>query len=363
LRAEDIAGDQLTGGYILRVDKIDANDYPPWTSYPETGLNGLPIDFQFFDPDGWELQPQQREYIKQFILDFENVLNGPDYLHPEIGFKAKTDFQSFIDYLIIMELSKNIDAYLYSTYLYKDRDRNDGRLHMGPVWDFNISYGNVDYNNSAVQTFGWIFQDDYRMYWFRRMLEDKIVSNYLNCRWHELRTFVFRDDRIFGYIDSLVIKLQAPINKNYHRWPVLGTYVWPNIFIGDTHEEEITHLKDWLFDRLAWMDQNIPAECVTAIQEGTAGTGMVEVYPNPFFNKIRFQSQKSNPIRQIFIYDNTGRLIDSLNADLDSRIISEWIEWPGRNLRVPNLRNGLYVARIELSDGTWLSLKLIKSDY
>jgi len=363
LRAEDVAGDQLTGGYILRVDKVDANDYPPWTSYPETGINGLPIDFQYFDPDGWELQAQQREYIMKFILDFENVLNGTEYLDPVSGFKSYVDYYSFIDFLIINELSKNIDAYIYSTYLYKDRDSKGGKLHMGPVWDFNISFGNVDYNNSAVQTFGWMYQDDYRMYWFRRIMQDQIVRNYLNCRWHELRAAVFRDDRIFGYIDSLVTELRVPIDKNYQRWPVLGTYVWPNIFIGDTHEEEITHLKNWLHDRLAWMDQNIPAECVTAIEEGTVGTGLVEVYPNPFYNKIRFLSQKSNPIRQIFIYDKTGRLIDTLYADLDSRTFGEWIEWSGKNFRRPDLGTGLYVAWIELSDGTWLSLKLIKSGY
>ena len=59
------------------------------------------------------------------------------------------NFTSFLDYLIISELTKNVDAYRLSTFLYKDSDLNDGLLTMGPIWDYNLSLGNVDFCKSS----------------------------------------------------------------------------------------------------------------------------------------------------------------------------------------------------------------------
>ncbi len=360
LRETDISGDQLTGGYIIRVDKIDVNDYPPWTSYPATGLHGEDaITFQFFDPDGWALEPRQQEYIMDFIKEFENVLNSSYYLDQEKGFKAYADIHSFVDYIIVNELAKNVDAYIFSTYMYKNRDSKGGKLNMGPVWDFNISYGNVNYNNSAVQTDGWIYTDNWRMYWFRRMMKDRIASNYMNCRWHELRSGLFSEEKIFGYIDSLINQLQGPIEKNYKRWPVLGTYIWPNVFIGASYEEEISHLKAWIQDRLTWMDNQIPFECVTGLQIDRYEYEDISVYPNPFTEKVLFLTEGSNHIQRILIYDKTGRLIKKI-VPSSPQNASRHLEWSGKNFYGNHLESGLYLALIELMNGESVSRKIVK---
>jgi hypothetical protein len=358
LRESDISGDQLTGGYIIRVDKLDANDYPSWTAYPEVGQFGeYPVHYQYFDPDGWELQVQQQDYIGNFMKDFEMALNGPYYLHHEMGYKPFVDIQSFVDYMIINELTKNVDAYIFSTYLYKDRDSKGGKLHMGPAWDFNISFGNVDYNNQAVQTYGWLYTDPSRIYFFRRMMNDRIFSNHLNCRWHELRTSVFSNDRMFGYIDSLVNELQGPIAKNFKKWTVLGNYIWPNIFIGNTHAEEISHLKTWLLDRLEWMDDHIPLECITGLDDGQIDGPFVRAYPNPFFDKVRFETNNPENILQIRIFDKEGRLITSLIHD--SLLNTEDpLEWSGKSLM--DVKAGLYIALIQMMDGKQVYKKLIR---
>ena len=259
--------------------------------------------------------------------------------------------------MIINEMTKNIDAYIFSTYFYKDRDSKGGKLHMGPVWDFNISFGNVDYNDLATQTYGWLYNEHYRIYWFRRMMNDRVFSNYLNCRWHELRTTVFSNDRIFGFIDSLVRELQEPIYKNFKKWPVLGTYVWPNIFIGNTHAEEITRLKSWLAARLEWMDDHIPVECITGIDEMHEDDGLVRVYPNPFKEGIIFEPEGTEVILQIKILNKEGRLIENLMKGIDFNP-GDPVEWKGRMLM--DLNPGLYIAVIELAEGKWVYRKLMR---
>jgi hypothetical protein len=42
--------------------------------------------------------------------------------------------------------------------------------------------------------------------------------------------------------------------RNYQRWPILGSYVWPNWFIGQTYAEEVTWMKGWVEGRLTWID-------------------------------------------------------------------------------------------------------------
>ena len=55
------------------------------------------------------------------------------------------DLPSFVDYMLVHEISKNVDAYRISTYLHKHADRDGGLLVMGPLWDFNIAFDNADY--------------------------------------------------------------------------------------------------------------------------------------------------------------------------------------------------------------------------
>ncbi len=358
LREADLSGDQLTGGYIIRIDKLDANDYPNWIAFPEVAQSGEdPVQYQYYDPDGWELQPQQQDYIRNYMRNFEMSLNGTYYLDYKNGYKAFVDIPSFVDYMIINEMTKNIDAYIFSSYFYKDRDSRGGQLHMGPVWDFNISFGNVDYNDGAVQTYGWLYMEHYRVYWFRKMMNDRVFSNYFNCRWHELRSSVFSNEKIFNYIDSLVIELSDPISKNFKKWPVLGNYIWPNIFIGNTHEEEISHLRSWLTARLDWMDDHIPAECITGIDEVQEEDGLVRVYPNPFEDKVRFEVNGPGKIMQLKLFNMEGSLITILPSGLDFNE-GHQVEWTGRGLT--DLNKGFYIAMIVMENGDHIFKKLIK---
>ena len=125
--------------------------------------------------------------IKNFVDSFENALSGPNFNDTLIGYSKYIDVNSFIDLYIINELSRNIDGYRLSTYMYKDRDDNGGKLTMGPFWDYNLAFGNANYCNGEL-TAGWEVDDGGQgcawnnPFWFERLLEDSNYVNKLKCR-------------------------------------------------------------------------------------------------------------------------------------------------------------------------------------
>jgi len=358
LRDIDTEGDQLTGGYIIRMDKIDDNDYPPWISGHSPHLSGTQtIEFQYFDPDGWELKSLQQQYIRDFIRQFESALSSNVFLDPAKGYHKYVDKRSFAEFLIINELSKEVDSYLFSVYMHKDRDSHGGTLHMGPVWDFNLGYSNVDYYDNGNDIPGWVYNDRWRMYWFRRMMEDFRFVNELSCRWHDLRAGVFDDQVIMNYIDSLTNALQVPIRKNFKKWPVLGVYVWPNYFIGDTHQEEVDFLKSWLIERLHWMDENIPESCIVGISDDELSEHL-KIYPNPFDDHVFIEfGDVWTEISKVSMHDIQGRMVvHPTPLNRNSSILK--IE-PGEN-NSSVIKTGIYILKVEMQDGITYCRKVVK---
>jgi hypothetical protein len=250
LRPSDNAEPEITGGYIVKKDKYDGGDISFRTS---TGLTLI-----YDDPIGQDLTQQQKNWIGNFFDTFESVLYGPNFRDPTSGYAAFIDETSFIEHHIIVELCKNIDGFRLSTYMYKDRN---GKLHMGPVWDYNLSLGNANYLQGWIPS-GWYHQGissgDYP--WWRRLFEDPLFRLHYADRWFAVRRDLFTTDRLLGMIDDYAALLEEPQARNFDRWSILGRYIWPNWYIADTFQQEIGWMKGWLADRLTWMDGQVGSE-------------------------------------------------------------------------------------------------------
>jgi hypothetical protein len=197
------------------------------------------------------------------VDSFEYALNGPNFADTSIGYAKYIDVNSFIDFYIINELSKNIDGYRLSTYMYKDKESNGGKLTMGPFWDFNLAFGNADYCNGGI-TSGWEVNGGCggnNPFWFERLLDDTMYQNKLKCRWEYLRDRSFHQDSLFNFIDSMALYLTDAQQRNFQKWPILGNYVWPNYYVGNTYQDELNFFKTWIGDRLAWIDNNLGGNC------------------------------------------------------------------------------------------------------
>ncbi len=256
-----ISGDELTGGYILKIDKYEGSQVGGWNStFPPYPGAWQRIYYQYHYPDPDQIVPEQQAYIQGYIFVFESLMNSTLYRDPFAGYYDLINVPSFIDFFLVSELGKNVDSYRLSTFMYKDRDSEGGQLTMGPLWDFNLAFGNADYYE-GWQNSGWqlnvSISGDYwqNPFWWKKFLADPVFMNRAARRWHELRQNILSTGTLLTFIDSCVVELQEAQARNYLRWPILGTYVWPNWYIGQTYQDEINFLKTWLQNRINWMNQ------------------------------------------------------------------------------------------------------------
>ena len=98
------------------------------------------------------------------------------------------DSKSFAEHLILSEFCKNVDAYRLSTFFYKDRDDIDPRIHMGPIWDYDLAFGNANYDDASLVT-NWEYEypEAGQPFWWQRLMSDPWFANLANCRYEELR--------------------------------------------------------------------------------------------------------------------------------------------------------------------------------
>ena len=267
LNPEEIFGDDLTGGYILRVDKKDpdfAYGTDGWLSSPNPSYpNAMDITFQYYYPEPEDLVIQQRNYIKDFIFYAELNLIGSNFADPVLGYNKYFDVGSFVDFMLMCEIPKEVDKYRYSTYFHKEKNSDGGKLFAGPIWDFDLGYSNVDYWPPGNQTSGWLYEmvepvDWSIMYWWKRLMEDQYFRNLVKTRWTSLRQNEFSNTRVAFMIDSITSYIDEAQQRNYERWPILGVYVWPNYdWQNNTYEDEVDFFETWLNNRLSWMDSHV----------------------------------------------------------------------------------------------------------
>lgn len=287
LRPEDTFGDELTGGYIISIDRDQVGS---WNS-PFMGRTGsVDVPFSYVDPKYDELTPEQRNYIREYITDFEYALHGENYKDPEMGYRPYTDIVSFIDYFIITELSKDLDGYRVSVYFHKDKDSNGGKLTMTPFWDYNICFGNANFF-AAGDPVGWASDgigagDSYEIpFWWDRFRTDPYFEAMLKNRWEQLRQNVISKARINTIIDSCAVLLADAQVRNFETYNILSSYVWPNIYVGGNYQNEVNYLKEWIDNRISWLDtqfatipENLPTISTAAAANITHISALVGGY-------------------------------------------------------------------------------------
>ncbi len=353
LEPEEVLGEDLTGGYIIKIDKTEGDSGPGWNSaYPPPFRSGNQlITFQYEYPKWDEIVPEQKQYIQQFMANFENALADENFKDPVNGYSRYIDLDSFVDYFIMNEVTKNVDGYRLSTFMYKDKDRDSepGRLCMGPIWDFNLGFGNVDYCTSGnpegfVVDFNAVCNQDFWLipFWWQRLLADDAFHDRLVTRWTELRAGKFKTETILDYVDSVANVLDEEAQqRNFERWPVLGTYVWPNYFVGSTFQQEVEWLKDWIASRMEWLDANIP-NLVTSIGNNDVNDAPFAVFPNPFSRELYVEQHLRVPSEvNIELFDNNGRILQSKERPYQSGLLMESLG--------TDLPPGMYFYRIRLN--------------
>ena len=281
-----ITGDDLTGGYHVEVDRDDevvyTSKYQPEYS---SGLKiyGKTISYQYKHPEYEDLTREQKDFLRGRIDAFENSLAAENYKDKQNGYRKHIDVTSFIDYMLSTEFARNVDGYRLSTSLYKHRDSVDPRFKMS-LWDFNLGFGNANYND-GWNTRSWAYkmndiapnEGQLIPFWWQRLLSDPDFVQEMKTRWTTYRNTNYSEANIMHVVDSLTNNLnkEDAQYRNALAWPRWGQWVWPNKFVASSYTEEINYIKDWIKERLAFMDGTLYTD-VETLQ-----VNPVSVYPNP----------------------------------------------------------------------------------
>lgn len=355
------SGIELTGGYVFKVDKTTGTTVETFVSAynPE-------VLFQYHDPGPDELDPFQKSYLQSFVSDYENMLDGTSFNDPVNGYHSYIDKESFYDFFIMQEIGRTVDGYRSSSFLFKDRDDVwGGKLHAGPIWDFNLSYGNADYCD-ADQITGWQYNFDDICghfsssipFWWEKLLSDSTYSNGMKCRWEHLRQGPLHIDTLHNFIDSVALYLEDARIRNFQKWPIIGVYVNWNGYVGATYQADVDYLKSYLQQRIQWMDANLPGTCwpeMLDIETPNQDPTLSRAWPNPFIHSVNIGfTLKDFGDCTIKVYNSLGQLVYSETfTNLSSgHYLKTWDD--------PQQTAGQYIISIHQNGNLVDQLKVIK---
>jgi hypothetical protein len=237
-------------GYLIEIDqpsRLDADDVFFRTYNYRNTHDRDHFLFNIKEPKV-NFDDTQYNYIKNLIDDFENTLKSNTFRDPINGYAKYIDIDSFVDYFLINEITKNQDAKDYSSiYLHVMPGE---KIKMGPIWDFDLAFGNVDYSDCAYPEGFWIRDNA----WYNRLFQDPAFAAKVKERFAYFRN---NQNFILEKMDFYANRLRSAQQDNNARWNLIGRYVWPNFVVFNTYQEEIDYLKYWFVERMNWLEMNL----------------------------------------------------------------------------------------------------------
>ena len=303
LKEADIEGDNLTGGYIWTYDNND-----PSPSETELGFktsDGVNVILRYPKKD--KIAKEQEEYIQNYLNELEALYKGGKN---GSGYENYVDVASAVDYILLEELTQNIDTYATNIFMYKQKNKTDdqgnktvGKITLGPPWNFYLAFNNnfkPDSSNNPIYAWESSLSDSRNQFdniwiiekicaninpsplapkWFFEIWKDSIFQIEVSKRWAELRSGVWHTKTIDAYLDSMKTYLKNAADRNFKRWPNLGKASGQNDpdpqpmkfcnssgggfgmamggYNATTWDGEVEHLRKKMKERMAWMDQQL----------------------------------------------------------------------------------------------------------
>ncbi|MFT7302416.1 MAG: hypothetical protein ACI8UZ_001253 [Akkermansiaceae bacterium] len=292
LGPDDTAQPEVSGGYIVRKDRIGSGE-----ASLTTGIERVPLRFD--EPDS--PNAAQISYLRNYLNAFESALHGPNFADPVIGFRAYIDEDSWIDQHLLTEGLRNADGFRLSTYYHKDRN---GRMRAGPAWDFNLGLGNASFNGAQSPT-GWHYveMDQTRFLpnypWYSDMFRDPAFDLAYQDRYYQIRRAQWNTPTLMAEIDAIAADLSAEATaREFVRWPTLGRDTYanaPGFRDRLTYQSEVDALKTFLTERFAWMDTQFGPPPVFSLPAGEIASGSQLSLAATGSGQIHFTLDGSDP--------------------------------------------------------------------
>jgi len=191
-------------------------------------------------------------YAKDFVMKADEVLFSSNFTNPSTGWQAYIDMDSFVDWYLIQEIGKNLDGN-FDTSCFMHLARG-GKLKMGPMWDMDVAYGNIDQaNQSCYRPTGFHIKN---VQWYTRLFRDPVFVKRVKERFNY---FYSRQDEILANVNADAMYLKYSAQENDAVWHLLNVKTWPNYNIWGSYQNEVQELKVWFVTRMEWLKTQFDA--------------------------------------------------------------------------------------------------------
>ncbi|MDH5264190.1 MAG: CotH kinase family protein [Betaproteobacteria bacterium] len=241
----------IEGGYIVEVDE-------PLDCYKGDDINlqhvtPHEVHICVDTPDEEAITRDQLWYVKQYLDLAESDIFAQRDL-------TRINPVSFADWYLLSELFRNYDsAFFSSVKMWKDTaaaaNPADRVLNLGPIWDFDISAGNIPFEEGWKPEGCWVSRSQRGLpSWFPALFDNPDFVSLTLARWKDKRPAMER--LVDSAIAAFTRRLEEPQQRNFTRWPLLGgTRNWADPYTASTYGEHVAFLKRFLGERMAWLDK------------------------------------------------------------------------------------------------------------
>ena len=243
-------------GFLLELDRwADKDDAAVCFTTPYTkGSLDDEVDIEIKEPEGVTKYDANYNYIVNYFTQAENALFGSNFRDPVNGWQKYLDMDSFVDWYLIHEISKNGDCmFNFSTYMNLKRG---GKLKMGPIWDFDAAYANESEMSEAGRAFretdGWL--RDWSK-WYTRLWQDPAFVAKVKERYNY---FYAHKKDMLNYINADAAYLKYSVETNDERWGIFYERITQkNWNVWGSYQNEVQSLKTWLNERMDWIKSQL----------------------------------------------------------------------------------------------------------
>ena len=268
--------------YIFKADREEMS----WQDEAYHNSPNYPIIYTIRQPDAEHITQEQTDYIRNYYFNFTELAYTQNQAI-DVGFPALIDIPSFIDFMIIGEFSSNVDIYQLSTFFHKDIQ---GKLRAGPVWDFNLTFGNDIQNYRSIYNV-WQFSNynnEGSKFW-TDLFNNSTYRCHFSKRWHELTAEgqPLNYENVCSFIDETQSSIAEAVPRDCARWQTINHQA-----------SNIDSMKNWIQKRIEWMNNHI----------GSCEQCQDEYIPNLVISRINY-----NPRPQGFVSSDRLEFIEITN--------------------------------------------------
>jgi hypothetical protein len=288
-------------------------------------------------------------------------MNSTNFQDTLLGWRRHAGQNSFIDFMIMQEVSHNYEAYRTNSYMYKDKA---GKLKAGPLWSFEAAWHNTANCNSSSDTgwcynFGGVCGTDSLLppFWWSKLTTDTSFMADLKCTYSNYRRAggILDTSSIFFILDSAATKLGAngALTRNFTQWPIWGiSIINEPTPMASNYTQEINNLKSFIKSRLAWLDTKWLSTSPSCYPVGYNSFSLdqnVSLYPNPAHDEVRIN------ISGLANEPYTLQLVSIQGEKVFSKKVTNGINV----LDISSLSKGVYFLSISSSKGS-TTKKIVK---